>query len=247
MTERKQPAAADDELFDRLVDGQLTPDQYRELVRSLDGRPDGWRRCAVAFLEAQAWRRELRAFGQDSQLRPAPPVAETLPRQRPRQWPMYLTVAASFLVAFGLGVALRGRLPISGSTADRPPIAANGATSREADDAVVRAGTTTPSSQPGPVLSPETQGNVRLILDRGDGSAGESLDVPVYELSPENAWMLSNQGWTVPPDVRRAMQQLGGDLQRRRQMVPVQGRDGRRIVIPVEQLEITPVRGQRYQ
>jgi anti-sigma factor RsiW len=271
MTERGQTAAADDELFDRLVDGQLTPDQYREFVRSLDGRPDGWRRCALVFLEAQAWGRELRALGQEAPTQPVSPVDAAPPRQRIRQWPMSLAVAASFLVAFGLGVALRGRLPISEPNSAPPTIAVQSPNGSSANDAIVHAGTTTPSSRPrggrvrdptydlvqagtnspsprpGPDLSPEAQGNVRLIMDRGDGSAGEPLEMPVYELSPENAWMLSNQGWTVPPEVRRAMQQLGGDLQRRRQMVPVRGGDGRRIVIPVEQLEITPVRGQRYQ
>src|SRR3990172_4689745 len=49
----------DDILFDRLVDGELSPGERRELLASLDGRPDGWRRCALAFLEAQAWGNEL--------------------------------------------------------------------------------------------------------------------------------------------------------------------------------------------
>jgi anti-sigma factor RsiW len=49
----------DDALFDRLVDGELTGEERRRLLESLDTRPEGWRRCALAFLEAQSWREEL--------------------------------------------------------------------------------------------------------------------------------------------------------------------------------------------
>ena len=51
----------DDDRLDRVVDGELNDAEYRELLRSLEQRPGGWRACALAFLEAQAWRRELRA------------------------------------------------------------------------------------------------------------------------------------------------------------------------------------------
>ncbi len=44
------------EQLDRLVDGRLSPAARRALLTELDQRPDGWRRCAGAFLEAQAWR-----------------------------------------------------------------------------------------------------------------------------------------------------------------------------------------------
>src|SRR5262245_7197050 len=44
----------DDVLFDRLVDGELSADERRHFLTSLDDRPDGWRRCAIAFLEAQS-------------------------------------------------------------------------------------------------------------------------------------------------------------------------------------------------
>lgn len=45
--------------LDRLVDGELTPDEYRALLQTIEMHPDGWRRCALAFLEAQAWGQEL--------------------------------------------------------------------------------------------------------------------------------------------------------------------------------------------
>jgi len=49
----------DQRLLDMLVDGELADDQRRELLVRLNETPDGWRRCALAFLEAQSWRREM--------------------------------------------------------------------------------------------------------------------------------------------------------------------------------------------
>src|SRR5688500_12364420 len=45
--------------LDLLADGELGDDRRRELLSRLDEQPDGWRRCAMAFLEAQDWRREM--------------------------------------------------------------------------------------------------------------------------------------------------------------------------------------------
>ena len=45
----------DQRLLDRLVDGEIANEERRELLRRLESEPDGWRRCALAFLEAQAW------------------------------------------------------------------------------------------------------------------------------------------------------------------------------------------------
>ena len=49
----------DDGVFDRLVDGELDDAEQRALIASLDDRPAGWRRCSLAFLEAQNWRRDF--------------------------------------------------------------------------------------------------------------------------------------------------------------------------------------------
>jgi anti-sigma factor RsiW len=48
-----------DRLIDRLVDGELPEIERRELLLRLETVPDGWRRCALAFLEAQSWREAL--------------------------------------------------------------------------------------------------------------------------------------------------------------------------------------------
>src|SRR5688500_14578872 len=104
MNREEQVLTSDDErLIDRLVDGELTDPERRELLLKLENQSDGWRRCALAFLEAQTWGNEFRSLI-------AAPVAETVvtPVSRPVSWlsgpwGSALAVAASFLVAFTLG------------------------------------------------------------------------------------------------------------------------------------------------
>ncbi len=56
---------SEDEIWDRVVDGQLSPGQLAELVAACDRQPDLWKRCALAFLEDQAFRTELGRFARD--------------------------------------------------------------------------------------------------------------------------------------------------------------------------------------
>ena len=53
-----------DDLIDQIVDGALTPAQLRAAIDCLDREPDGWKRCALAFLEAQCWRESFRLVGE---------------------------------------------------------------------------------------------------------------------------------------------------------------------------------------
>jgi hypothetical protein len=50
---------ADDTRFDRLVDDEMNEEERWQLLGQLDDEPGGWRRCALAFLEAQCWKQSL--------------------------------------------------------------------------------------------------------------------------------------------------------------------------------------------
>lgn len=50
----------DETLVERLVDDDLNADERRELIYRLDETVDGWRFCALTFMEAQAFRSALR-------------------------------------------------------------------------------------------------------------------------------------------------------------------------------------------
>jgi hypothetical protein len=52
----------DPQILDRLVDGELGESERREVLQTLERQPDGWRQCALAFLEAQSWGDALTHF-----------------------------------------------------------------------------------------------------------------------------------------------------------------------------------------
>ena len=56
--ENVHPAAVERRI-DLLVDGELSEADRRALLLELEHDPDGWRRCALAFLEAQCWKAEM--------------------------------------------------------------------------------------------------------------------------------------------------------------------------------------------
>ena len=55
----KNKSGDESELFDLLVDGELDEQRRHRLLSGLDKRPDGWRKCALAFLEAQSFGQEF--------------------------------------------------------------------------------------------------------------------------------------------------------------------------------------------
>lgn len=244
MHEMNQSAMDDDRRLDRLVDGELTRQEYAELLRSLDEHPEGWRRCAMAFLESQAWGRELNAVRQEAAAPPAVVAPASLQSQRPQQWPYYLAVAASFLVAFGLGLAARSTW--SGTPGLRPlePLATD-------SERLVVPGSDSDSG-PGSDSSPTWPENrpmpadMRLVVEREGNSSG-SFELPVHAWTPDGVRWVSGDNPNVPPEVRRALERMGSQVKWQRHVVPVQADDGRRVVVPVEHLQITPVGGQRYQ
>ena len=98
-TERK--ISEDDHLIDMLVDGELEPAQRRDLLSRLDSEPQGWRRCAMAFLESQAFSEDIGRAGRE-------PARIAAPSRKPRYGLTILAMAASFLVALVLGMQITG-------------------------------------------------------------------------------------------------------------------------------------------
>ena len=97
--------------LDRLVDGELSADERRRLLETLETTPDGWRDCALAFLESQSLRQQLSELASDFSPKPAVVAVEPA---RHASISLWLTVAASALLAFGVGSYFsnwRGAIP----------------------------------------------------------------------------------------------------------------------------------------
>jgi hypothetical protein len=99
----------EDRLIDRLVDGELPDAERRALLLQLETEPDGWRRCALAFLEAQSWRETFRPLAAPAREEALPVVPQPRRSRKPHSWrpvARLTGLAASLAMAFALGWGL---------------------------------------------------------------------------------------------------------------------------------------------
>jgi hypothetical protein len=121
----------EDRLLDRLVDGELGEVERRELLLRLENEPGGWRRCALAFLEAQSWREAIRPLALSARTAAQPVMLSARPCRNRGSWrraARLTALVASLTAACLLGWTLRGgRLetmaspPVDQGTASAPP------------------------------------------------------------------------------------------------------------------------------
>lgn len=240
--------------LDRLVDGELSPAERRELVARLEAEPEGWRRLALAFLEAQAWREELR--GLDEAPLVAAPPSRSAPAEPSRvpdaggRWgalgqhgpaaSSWLALAASLLMAFGLGSwSAGGRnpwAPAAGGSGNF--VAQRGSNSAGAPRGIAPGAA---ADLAGIGLGPGESGSpavVDLVWADGAASAGRPVHLPV--VSPDESW----EAWLTQPEVQasgpadRILSRLGHRVNRIRQLVPVTLEDGHVAEVPVERVQI---------
>jgi hypothetical protein len=99
----------DSSRIDQLVAGDLSEDGRRSLLVRLDSEPDGWRRCALAFLEVQTWREAFAPLGVAASAdRPAPaPIKHASRSMAGRRLAHWSIIAACVAIAFALGWAVK--------------------------------------------------------------------------------------------------------------------------------------------
>ena len=261
--------ANDPLVLDRLVDGELTDAEERTVIAQLSQTPDGWRRCALAFLEARCWQRAARHVQElsdpqhnlalppldeppldEAPLDEAPldetPLDETRPSRIANKrntvsrfrlsihWPGALALCALFLLAFGVGTLLPSPWNRSAQPA-RPSGAVPLVDSAAQPKAPVHL-----VAQDQPVNSEDLLlGNVTFV-----DNSGSQFDVPVYDWNEQFAEELMFGSQNLSPEF---LQQLKRHQVRSHQSyVPVRLKDGRRVVVPVQKLEIVPVGGTAY-
>ena len=207
-------AGRDDRRLDLLVDGELSEEDRGALLRLLDREPGGWRRCALAFLEAQAWKRELPALLDSS--------GEAPDRLQPRRrwwWSRHagtlLAMAATFLVALTLGMSLVSGMKWRKRHDDRGHRAESAHHRRQslADGHGGRQG-----ERPAPRRKPsKCRPSKQIGLTRRGCKAFPSRFPPTCSRRWSRAATRSSSG---------------GEL------LPVQMNDGRQLVVPVDQVDI---------
>jgi hypothetical protein len=205
------PSDAD---LDRLVDGELSAAERRVLVRRLDASSDGWKRCALAFMEAQAWREALH------EARPVVVTTASVPTKSWRTSAQWLTVAAVVLLAFG-----GGRLSQQGDARPMQLV------QHPAPGDVHFAATETGVRTLGQVVWP-SQGKIAV---RGV----PSMQITIYEgAGIDDRWVAALPA-VVPDLVAKQLERQGCKVREERRLVPLSLADGRRLALRVDQVHFT--------
>jgi hypothetical protein len=248
--ENIQPSSPEGQV-DLLVDGELSEAERRDLLLQLEHEPDGWRRCALAFLEAQCWKsglgeisRETMPVGQASPdvvrpiamqvdaavaqaESPAQPMSRlATPLERADRWQRarhltatMLMTTASFLIALMIGMNLHNWTGVGPHTPDT---------------SIVQ-----PVKQDVPLKNPAGSWEMVTLAanDSPDGRA-QTYCVPAQRRDSLDQRMLDLAPDAISPEMRQLFEQSGHRVVQKREIVPVQLEDGRRLVVPVDNVEI---------
>jgi hypothetical protein len=233
-----------DDLIDQIVDGSLTPTQLRGAIDLLDREPDGWKRCALAFLEDHCWRESLRLVGEPkstsftAELTSFTP-SNVHPSRIRRPWLARAVAVSAVAASFALGwlghqarsrplpdetIAARSResvtKPQASSQAESPAMSA--------DDA------------PGPkhlaTVNPREQ--VTTVARLRVGSADSTNALPILAGPGINTEWLKNQPPPVSQYGQAVLQQHGYQVDQRRRLISATLADGRRVTVPIDQVQI---------
>jgi hypothetical protein len=231
MIDPEPSAPLTDAFFDRIVDGDLSPAELRVAFDRLEREPDGWKRCALAFLEAQCWRESFRTM--DSQASASSPSTGQRPILRG------LAMAAGVAtVAFMLG--WRAHPERAGS-------------SRAAAPQVLAAVGQPPTGHPAPTVDPPPS----IVDRRPDRSAppegtppatvigrlkvlpvDSARVVPVVARPMIEGPPVTDQPPPITEHQRALLEQRGYQVDRRRRLITARLADGRRVTVPVEQIQL---------
>ena len=216
----------DQRALEQLVDGELPPEERRELLERFEADPEGWRRCALAFLEDQAVRGGVCSLIAEAG-RPAAKVSPSVRKKPVWRVGVWVAVAASLLFAFAAGRLLPGGSQEPG----QPLVAENDAPT--ANEAVALA-------EPEPA-EPMPEGDVVTLLVRDTDGVAQRVRVPLVEASGDGAPWGAGDRWD---GLRKQLANEGYDLQRRRRFAPLFFEQQDRLVpmaVPVDDAYIVPV------
>lgn len=245
-----------EDLIDQMVDGGMTPDELRKSIERLDATPEGWRRCALAFLEAQGWAEAFRSMdgtgAEDApeipadspsrsftNLSPAPIMLAATPRRR-----LFATALAAgiALIAFSLGWLGHGVRSRNDLQRIAPPaLAGESKTPESHPDEAPQA---VPPSQPlgpGSIAGlptdriPTVREVARLRIGTDDVTSAE---VPIFAGPGVSQRWLLEQPPPVSEHDRAMWQRQGYELEQKRRLLSVPLSDGRRATVPVDHVQV---------
>jgi hypothetical protein len=252
MTKLDAIQPLDDRFIDRIVDGTLTPAELRGAIELLDREPDGWKRCALTFMEAQCWRESFRtlpgqagsSLGRQSLALPSSARAVN----RAHRWLRGPIAAGIVAAAFAMGWMGHAAWPRPGAkltpmaqsdTNRNPP--RGGSQSETVQDTPVG------FSQPTHLAARQTVEDrslpaaddvIRPVGRLRIGTDDTGTDVPILAGPGITEQWLRNQPAPLTEHGQVALQRQGYQVDQRRQLITTILADGRRVTVPIDQVQI---------
>lgn len=211
-------------LIDRLAAGELAETDRTHLFSWLDREPSRWRRCALALLEARELEQVLGSWQAEAP-RSKPALTRATARPHLQRGALY-ALAASIVVSFSFGVFARGYWIAPATMIADSPRATNDLNVGTADAVAVA-----PESS-GDTIKPPVEGSNKTVAAVADATVAA-------DAAPGGG--ASN---TLPPYLRSQLERRGYEVTSRQARLPVVLPDGRRMFVPVDQLQLNYV-GQR--
>jgi len=219
----------------RLVDGELESAERAKLLNQLESHPDGWRDCALAFLEDQAWRQAMTEPGlQREQNTIATTTATTTSRRSTERsffatLPGLLSLAAALLLAFAVG---------KWSPTNRD----NGDYATAPENSI---------GERSPMIA-KNDGEDRLApphVAAADAGKKMGAEVNAFDQQGQPLVMMDEQFWkhdsSLPIEFQKQLESLGAKVKRERGLMPVRANDGQEWIVPYEDVRVVPVMNVR--
>ncbi len=203
--------------IDRLVANELDRDDRRALLLQLDAAPENWRLCALAFLEDQAWRTALGPAGSQ----PAPIAQPFIPKPSgPRGRSSTLS---RFLVAASLFIAVAAGGFLAGNAAG------------ERSNPWVRF----MSRWNPPAALTQQSAEVKPTPGVGHSSDRSSTDgLAMDEFATADERWAGERLATIPDYVKAQWERRGFQFEENRHLLGLDLQDGRRVAVPVDEVEL---------
>lgn len=245
------------ELIDKLVDGELREDDYRNVLQIIDQKPEGWRDCALAFLEAQALQKELGTLLENSEFEEELVSALGAHQDDATNQSFYDSEIPPSKFSGDTDFA-QDEYTVERSARTRelifnvflPAAAASlvlglsiglfffvGKTGTDGEHAAL------PSKDPDEkreLDSPE------LTLVVNQGSKDNEVELPVYSANKLDPSIYKKNGG-VSSELVNYLRGKGFELDRQRQVLPMATEKGQQFLLPVEKLNIVPRNQKRFQ
>ncbi len=241
--------SADGREIDNLVDGLLGEERRSALLLKLDATPDGWKRCALAFLESQAFRDALAPLGRlpanavtalpqavpsncppggsPAPLAVVPAEPATLRRQRKAIVPLFAAACAA--LAFWAGWALKPVAPGGAEFAQQPVTGAVQPEAKQLESTAVAQG-------PAPSPSQDAEGTQEGVKA---GPPTPTQPVMAVALSESKSVLAAKQiQLRSLEEAIRQLEKKGYRADVQNQLVFVKTPDGRRVEMPIHELTL---------